>query len=132
MSFVSVAGTAQKAKLRKSFGAQLVDMEAGAVARAAELRGVSFGAVKSISDESDFEFPATEQFVDENGNFSELRFALFAAVRPWLWTKVVRLGRNSARASRTLCAALAELIENAHRCHPEAQDIKGAREISQK
>ncbi len=110
ISVDSVAGPKQKAKLRESYGAQAVDMEAAAVARAAELRGVSVEVIKVISDEIDFEFPSTEKFIDSSGNFSEGRFALFAALRPWLWGRVLLLARNSERASRALCAALEEQI----------------------
>jgi hypothetical protein len=78
-------------------------MEAAAVSRAAEARGVRFGVVKVISDEFDFNLPSMEQFVDGNGQFLEMRFAGFAALRPWLWPQVVRLARNSNRASRVLC-----------------------------
>lgn len=109
VSFGSVASPEQKAKLRDSFGAQTVDMEAASVARAAEARGVAFGVVKAISDEIDFEFPAMERFVDSEGRFSEVRFGLFAAMRPWLWARVIRLARNSSRASQALCAYLCEL-----------------------
>jgi hypothetical protein len=55
----------------------------------------------------DFEFPSMGQFVDSEGRFSEARFALFAALRPWLWPRVARLAENSSRASRSLCACLA-------------------------
>ncbi len=103
VSFGSVATAEQKARLRDSFGAQVVDMEAAAVARAAEARGVAFAAVKAISDEFDFTFPSMERFVDSNGQFLELRFAWFAAARPWLWPQVARLARNSNHASRALC-----------------------------
>lgn len=103
VSFGSVANPEQKVKLRDSFGAQAVDMEAAAVARAAELRGAEFAVVKAISDEWDFDFPSMERFVDSNGRFLEARFALFAAVRPWLWREVGRLARNSNRASLALC-----------------------------
>ena len=109
VSFGSVASPEQKAKLRDSFGAQAVDMEAASVACAAEVRGVAFGAVKTISDEIDFEFPAMERFVDSEGRFSEVHFGLFAAMRPWLWARVIRLARNSSRASQALCAYLCEL-----------------------
>jgi hypothetical protein len=84
-------------------------MEASAVAQAAELRGVRFAVIKAISDEIDFEFPSTERFIDSEGKFSEGRFALFAAMRPWLWGPVIQLARNSARASRALCEALRRL-----------------------
>ncbi len=103
VSFGSVATPEQKGKLRDSFGAQAVDMEAAAVARAAEARGVVFAVVKAISDEFDFTFPSMERFVDSNGRFLELRFAWFAALRPWLWAQIARLARNSNRASRALC-----------------------------
>ncbi len=103
VSFGSVASPEQKASLRDSFGAQAVDMEAAAVARAAEVRGVEFAVVKVISDEFDFRFPSTERFVASNGQFLEGRFAWFAALRPWLWPRVLRLARNSNRAARALC-----------------------------
>jgi adenosylhomocysteine nucleosidase len=102
----SVADPAQKAKLREAFGAVAVDMEAAAVARAADTHGIAFAAVKVISDEADFNFPSTERFVDSAGNFNEARFAMFAALRPWLWLRVIQLARNSKRASRLLCDAL--------------------------
>jgi adenosylhomocysteine nucleosidase len=103
VSFGAVASPAQKAKLRDSFGAQAVDMEAAAVARAAEARRVLFAVVKVISDEFDFTLPDMDRFVDSDGRFLESRFALFAAIRPWIWPQVVRLATNSKRASRVLC-----------------------------
>jgi adenosylhomocysteine nucleosidase len=103
VSFASIATPAQKARLKDSFGAQLVDMEAAAVARAAQARGVEFVAVKSISDEFDFTFPDMDRFVDSEGRFQELRFARFAILRPWLWWRIARLQRNSRLASDGLC-----------------------------
>lgn len=106
VSFESIASAAQKMKLRESFGAQAVDMEAAAVARAAEAHGRRFAVLKVISDEVDFNFPSMERFVDSDGKLSEGRFALFAAVRPWLWPRVFHIARNSSRASRALCTEL--------------------------
>ena len=114
VSFSSVASLEQKKKLRESFGAQTVDMEATEVARSAEARGKHFVAVKSVSDGVDFEFPAMERFVDADGRFSEVRFALFAAVRPWWWLRVLRLARNGKRASLALCDHLrGEILRSA-------------------
>lgn len=110
VSFASVATPAQKAKLKESFGAELVDMEAAAVARAAQARDVDFAAVKAISDEFDFEFPAMERFVDSHGGFQQARFAAYAALRPWLWLKVRRLAINSNLGSRALCEWLANSL----------------------
>ena len=103
VTFGQVATPQQKARLRDSFGATAVDMEAAAVARSAEARGVRFAVVKVISDEFDFAFTSMERFVDSNGRFLEGRFAWFAALRPWLWPQVWRLARNGSRASRALC-----------------------------
>jgi nucleoside phosphorylase len=109
VSFGSVASPDQKRKLRDSFGAQAVDMEAAAVLRAAEAHTIGFGVIKAISDESDFDFPETGRFVDSEGRFSEINFALFVALRPWLWRRVCCLARNSNQASRSLCSHLRQL-----------------------
>ena len=109
VTFGEIASPEQKRKLRESYGAQAVDMEAAAVAQAAEARGVRFAAIKVISDEVDFEFPSMGRFVTAAGDFSEWRFAVFAALRPWLWPRVAQLMRNSARASRLLCEELGKL-----------------------
>ncbi len=103
VSFGSVASPEQKAKLRASFAAQAVDMEAAAVARAAEARGMAFAVVKVISDPYDFTFPPMDRFVDFEGRFHDAQFAFFTASRPWLWLKVAQMAKNSNHASRALC-----------------------------
>jgi adenosylhomocysteine nucleosidase len=115
VSVASVASPEKKLKLRQSYGAGMVDMEAAAVARAAEARGVRFAVVKVISDEFDFTFPSMDAFVDSDGKFSEGRFARFAAVRPWLWLKVARMARDSRSASQALCRWLQQKISSSFR-----------------
>jgi adenosylhomocysteine nucleosidase len=110
VSHALIASAAQKTKLREAYNAQAVDMEASAVARAAEARGIAFAVVKAISDEFNFELPATEQFVDTQGRFQQTRFAIFIALRPWLWARVAQLERNSALATRNLCAELQKIV----------------------
>lgn len=110
VSFSSVASATQKAKLRESYAAQAVDMEAAAVAQAAQARGIGFAAVKAISDEADFALPNTERFVTADGRFREGSFAMHVILRPWLWSSVAKLARNSARASEALCASLHQII----------------------
>lgn len=106
VSWNSVANVEQKARLAKAYGASAVDMEAAAVARGAVARKVGFMAVKAISDAHDFEFPALERFISPDGNFRTGALAGFAALRPWLWKKLLYLRRNSERAADTLCAWL--------------------------
>jgi adenosylhomocysteine nucleosidase len=100
----------QKAKLASAYGAQAVDMEAAAVAKGAEARELPFAAVKVISDESAFPMPPMERFVAADGSFQSGSFALYAAIRPWTWGTVFHLARNSALASRSLCARLESMI----------------------
>ena len=103
VSLDSSAGPEQKARLAKAYSAQAVDMEAAAVARGAEARGVCFQAVKVISDTADFAMPSMERFIHRNGGLQVARFVFYVALRPWLWCAVIKLARNSARASRELC-----------------------------
>jgi len=119
VSFGAVASPAQKAKLKESFGAQLVDMEAAAVARAAQARGVEFAAVKAISDEYDFTFPEIDRFIDAEGQLQQGRLAAYAALRPWLWPKLRRLAIHSNLASRALCDWLAASLNRMIECAPE-------------
>jgi adenosylhomocysteine nucleosidase len=103
VSFPSVADAQQKSKLAEAYSAQAVDMEAAAVARGAEARGLRFAAVKAISDEFDFVMLPMQRFIGPKGRFRTARFALFAAIRPWTWAQIMRLARNSAVASNALC-----------------------------
>jgi adenosylhomocysteine nucleosidase len=111
VSAATIAGAEQKRKLAESYGAQAVDMEAAAAARGAQARGARFMAVKAISDESDFTMPEMDRFVGADGEFQTGRFAMFAILRPWRWLQVIRLSRNSAKASKLLCAELDRYIE---------------------
>lgn len=106
-SYPEIASVAQKQQLAKSYGAHAVDMEAAAVARAAQAHNLSFLAIKAISDESNFELPEMSRFI-RDGKFLTKRFILHVALRPWLWLKMIRLARNTKLASHGLCAWLRE------------------------
>jgi adenosylhomocysteine nucleosidase len=106
VSYAAVAGREQKQRLASAYGAAAVDMEAAAVAEGAQARGIEFAALKAISDPADFSMPETERFVASDGQFRTAKFALHVAVRPWLWGSTITLARNSAKASRALCAAI--------------------------
>jgi hypothetical protein len=86
-------------------------MEAAVVASTAAAHGIAFAATKVISDEHDFEIPGMSSFITTEGQFRTLSFVLFAAVRPWLWSGVVILARNSARAARALATNLQSICE---------------------
>jgi hypothetical protein len=104
-----VANIESKRSLADKFGGDLVDMEAAAVARHAERRGLPFYAVKAISDTREARMPDMQRFT-RNGQFLSGRFGVYMALRPWLWPMVARLGRDSARSVRALNAELAEWV----------------------
>jgi adenosylhomocysteine nucleosidase len=102
ISFMEVAGSAQKSKLSQAYAAHAVDMEAAAVAASATAHHLPLRAIKVISDEMNFEIPGGSRFITANGQFQTSSFVLYAALRPWLWPRVVTLARNSAQATRAL------------------------------
>lgn len=109
LSYPEVASALEKHQLAKSYAAHAVDMEAAAVARAAQVHGLPFLAVKSISDELNFELPEISQFI-RDGQIRTTAFVFHIALRPWLWLRVYRLARNTKIASQNLCAWLRESV----------------------
>jgi adenosylhomocysteine nucleosidase len=106
----TVAGVSEKLRLRSSYGAEIVDMEAAAVARAAAQRGVPFAAIKAVSDEYDFELPELGNFATEFGQFREAAFAAFAVTHPRVWKKAVRLAHGSRIALKALTRELQDEV----------------------
>lgn len=107
----AIASVREKRRLRETYGAAAVEMEAAAVARIAHAHGLEFRAVKAISDEAGFAMDGLERFASEDGQFREGAFALHMALRPWRWGEVMALGRNSAKAVRALTEALRAEID---------------------
>ena len=125
------AGVQQKAKLAEAYWAHAVDMEAAAVARAAQAHAITFVGLKAISDEADFEMPPMAPFITSDGQFRTLAFALFVAIRPWLWSRVARLARNSDKATTALCEWLEQynnepedLVNSEPGLHPSSEGRK--------
>jgi adenosylhomocysteine nucleosidase len=110
VSSTNVAGKEQKARFWNSYAASALDMEAAAVAQGAQARGVEFQALKAISDAADFNLPALDRFVTGDGCFDSVGFTFHVALRPWLWGATIALARNSSKASRALCRALASYL----------------------
>ena len=106
-TYPEIATVTQKQQLAKSYGAHAVDMEAAAVARAAQKHNLPFLAVKSISDELNFEVPEMNRYIRQ-GRFLTKSFVFYIVPRPWLWLRVIRLARNTRLASENLCAWLRE------------------------
>src|SRR5579883_2985417 len=99
ISFPSLADAEQKARLAAAYPAQ-----------AAQARGIRFAAIKVISDEMEFPLPAMGEFIGGDGIFQAGKFGLYVAARPWLWGTLLRLARNSSRASKRLSLYLEKSI----------------------
>jgi adenosylhomocysteine nucleosidase len=106
----SIASVRDKARLCHSYLSSIVDMEAATVARLAAVKGLSFRAIKGISDAHDFELEGLSRFMGADGEFRTGAFALHTALHPGTWRKAMQLGRNSQRALGALTVTLRRLI----------------------
>lgn len=113
VTFMAVASAQQKASLAQAYAADVVDMEAAAVANAARAHGIAFGAIKAVSDDVNFEMPGMDRFIDSRGQFRAGLFAFYTGMRPWLWPRVARLAGNSGKASQALAERLQLLRSDA-------------------
>src|SRR6185312_844732 len=107
----AIVSVKEKARLRETYGASAVDMEAATVFRIAQAHGLQCRAIKAISDEAEFAMEGLERFVTHDGQFRQSAFAAYAAIRPHMWGRVMALGRNTARAVRALTEALGAEID---------------------
>jgi adenosylhomocysteine nucleosidase len=102
VSTTGIASVKEKQRLRDSYAASAVDMEAAAVARLAEAHSLTFRAIKAISDDASFELRELARFSTQDGQFREAAFTAYAAMHPRLWPKLIDLARNSNRALQAL------------------------------
>ncbi len=107
----AVEGEDSKRMLHDRFGADVVDMEAAAVAAVAQQRGIDFAVVKAVSDELAFTMPPLGRFVDEAGQFHMGGFVAYIAMRPRWWGAVGALSKNTKLASVNLSLAVEHLIQ---------------------
>ena len=102
----AILSIAEKERLRIAYAAAAVDMEAATVARLARAHGLKFSAIKVVSDAADFGMGGLSGFATDDGQFREGAFALHAAVRPWMWSRLMGLAKNSKRAVKALNEAV--------------------------
>jgi adenosylhomocysteine nucleosidase len=105
-----VSDAAEKHDYLAKFGADVVDMEAAAVAQVAKERGIEFASIKSISDDAAFDMPPLNRFI-EQGKFDVRRFLIYVALHPRWWGALGKIKKNSAIATENLCRALRNLID---------------------
>ncbi|MCW5751132.1 MAG: hypothetical protein KIT81_08290 [Alphaproteobacteria bacterium] len=97
------ASPADKASLRARSGAVAVDMESAAVASIAGRRGLPFAVLRAIADPPERTLPpAALDAVDDNGRPAIGRVLRALLRRPWELPALLRLGRDSRLAHRSL------------------------------
>jgi adenosylhomocysteine nucleosidase len=101
-----VAGHFEKKRLASTYSAALVDMEAAAIARLAQMRGLPFYAIKGVSDALDDDLPDFNRFLSPAGQLQPVRLALWALLRPKYWPALIRMGENSKKAANGIKESL--------------------------
>jgi adenosylhomocysteine nucleosidase len=104
----TVAGEAEKRRLAGTYKAALVDMEAAAIGRLAAMREIPFYCIKGVSDALNARMPDFNRFIGPDGRFNTGGLILFAAMRPWYWPALVRMGENSRKAAQSIAQSLFE------------------------
>lgn len=100
----------EKRRLHQAHRADIVDMEAAAVAEVCQARGVPFAAVKSVCDPADVALPAELADIAPDGRVRGGRLLAAVARRPSLVRELMRLDRDSRRAARVVCERVRELL----------------------
>lgn len=106
-----VANETEKQRLASAYRADLVDMEAAAIARMAQMRGIPFYAIKGVSDGFHDKLPDFNRFIRPDGQFDLTRMVLFAILRPWYWPSLMRMGENSKKASQSIRDSLLDFLD---------------------
>lgn len=85
-------------------GAQIVDMEAAAIAAYCQQEGLRFGCLKAVSDLATEDLPLDfNQFRDEAGQFQHAKIAFAGIMKV---TELMRLQRQAKQAAQQLGAAI--------------------------
>jgi adenosylhomocysteine nucleosidase len=108
---VGVADAAEKARLRATYLAAMVDMEGAVVARMAQMRGIPVLCVKGVSDGAAASLPDINPFIDPMGQLRTFALLAYIAARPVYWPSFAQLGRNSRKAAQAMCDIVLKFIE---------------------
>jgi len=106
-----VADAAEKRRLAAAYKADLVDMEAAAIARLAQMRGIPFYCFKGVSDGFKDKLPDFNRFIRPDGQFNMAGMVLFSILRPSHWPSLIRMGENSKKASLSLRHSLLDFLD---------------------
>ncbi len=101
---------ADKAGLYRHYGAAAVDLESGAVARAASAQGLPFAVLRAVADPAGRALPpAAVTALDEDGNIRLPRVVLSLLRHPAQLPGLMALGKDAALARAALVARVRQL-----------------------
>lgn len=100
----------EKRRLASTYGAELVDMEAAAIARLAVAREIPFYCIKGVSDGLNARLPDFNRFLSSDGKLNLVRLVLFSVLRPWYWPALLEMGENSRKAALSIAQSLHEFL----------------------
>jgi adenosylhomocysteine nucleosidase len=106
-----VVTQAEKQYIAISYYADLVDMEAIAIARVAKARGVAFHCIKGVSDGAEDKLPDFNPFLTADGRFKQARFIVFALFHPRYWQALKQMGENSKKAAENIAVQVLEVLD---------------------
>jgi adenosylhomocysteine nucleosidase len=106
-----LTGAKEKMDVAISYYADLVDMEAMALARLAKARGVAFHCIKGVSDGADADLPDFNPFLGADGRFKRLKFIVFALLHPRYWQALKQMGENSSKAAQRIAELVLEQLD---------------------
>ena len=101
----------EKQNIAIGYYADLVDMEAIALARLAKARGVAFHCIKGVSDGVDDILPDFNPFLAADGHFKRAKFILFALFHPGYWQALKQMGENSKQAAQHIAVLVLDLLD---------------------
>lgn len=110
-----VLATVEAKRAAHQAGADAVDLESAAVARAAARHGLPFAVLRAICDTADQALPlAALVALDKAGRIGGLRIATAVLQRPWEIPALLGLARDAARARLALSGRVAttSLVES--------------------
>jgi adenosylhomocysteine nucleosidase len=93
----------EKKEFNKKYNAMACDMESATIAKLANLKGISFSALRVISDDYITGIPKSVYLsINKDGDFSIGKFLFQLLLNPKDTIQVIRLGKNFRKAKKTM------------------------------
>ena len=102
----------EKRPLAQTYHAVLVDMEAAAVARHAQAKGIPFYCFKAVTDAYGEVLPNFSEYCNEQGQLRIPALLAHVAPRPKYWRPMARLGSNSKTGAEAIARAVEEFVSD--------------------